>query len=688
MRYSNQRNITANRPVVTITSTVYDRRALDLNSDVPLINSLNHLTYLTSNSAKVRETVANDGALERLVSILHECHLNLRDCIQFGTKEAHLHLNTSLTNAERIRQQKQLALCAWKWTLSFQCLVLTGTRGTEDIRSKVVSSGIIPVLATVLDNYLIYYANYDHIKGEYLKFGFKSLANTERYFLLSQSNNESFEEYIEYLVGKDLLDLSTDGDFTIDSLLDPTCTKPTDFGEIWDKYLLTKKLLDGEMTFDDMDMIDLNKCSSKNENIMEDGDINNTADTDGCPIEVDSNVNDESDEENCFWEDIEQRPAITAPRSVFLGRIIPKQDDLIWSLQLLAFISKYTYLKPQLQNVEIVESLSFRAIVNRVQKRLSEIEKNMTSNKRNRTNDIIDADDHDSIGTHSINQETFISPNDIMTSSSSSSSISKTRKNESHYESETKKQDNCGNLKNDEIICELKQLVGKCDIIKKVEKTMIWGNNSFNGHNNNIIKSHFNCKDRNAKELNLTTNFKKNWSYDKMSKQLDEETWSFVKNKKLLNIFPLVEKFTVTPENSHDVIYWSSVVMRNSCRKNAPNGVRQCANFACGKWESFPREFAKCRRCKRTKYCSRKCQLNAWSYHRFWCHEVTCSSKTTSASTETSTRALSPNSTAAINNGLETTANQRSESIGDDNDNTNNTRDDDQSLSAMNGDST
>ena len=120
MRSSTQRSISSNRPVVTITSTVYDRRALDINSDIPLINSLNHLTYLTSNSAKVRETVANDGALDRLVSILHDCHLSLMDCLQFGIKDNDLHLDVTLPNAERIRQQKKLALCSWKWTLAFQ----------------------------------------------------------------------------------------------------------------------------------------------------------------------------------------------------------------------------------------------------------------------------------------------------------------------------------------------------------------------------------------------------------------------------------------------------------------------------------------------------------------------------------------------------------------------------------------
>ncbi|KAK3078299.1 hypothetical protein LTS18_007935, partial [Coniosporium uncinatum] len=86
-----------------------------------------------------------------------------------------------------------------------------------------------------------------------------------------------------------------------------------------------------------------------------------------------------------------------------------------------------------------------------------------------------------------------------------------------------------------------------------------------------------------------------------------------------LNIFPLVEKFTVR-HHSQDMQYWAGVVMRNLCRKDdARGGIRQCAYYACGKWEEWTRQFAKCRRCRRTKYCSKECQKSAWVWHRHWC---------------------------------------------------------------------
>jgi len=96
------------------------------------------------------------------------------------------------------------------------------------------------------------------------------------------------------------------------------------------------------------------------------------------------------------------------------------------------------------------------------------------------------------------------------------------------------------------------------------------------------------------------------------------------------NIFSLVERFTFRPSPSdpmlfripQEIQYWAGVIMRNACRKDeAQGGIRQCANMSCGRWESFPREFAKCRRCRKAKYCSKECQSRAWSEgHRFWCN--------------------------------------------------------------------
>ncbi|WVN86315.1 uncharacterized protein L203_101478 [Cryptococcus depauperatus CBS 7841] len=95
------------------------------------------------------------------------------------------------------------------------------------------------------------------------------------------------------------------------------------------------------------------------------------------------------------------------------------------------------------------------------------------------------------------------------------------------------------------------------------------------------------------------------------------------------DIFSLVERLTFRPSPSDplmfkipaEIQYWAGVIMRNACRKDdARGGIRQCANMSCGRWEKFSREFAKCRRCRKAKYCSKECQSRAWQEgHRFWC---------------------------------------------------------------------
>ncbi|KAI8377302.1 hypothetical protein BD560DRAFT_390711 [Blakeslea trispora] len=112
-----------NRAAVSINSSLYDRRALDCTATLPLVNSLTHLAYLTSTSPRIREILCLDGGLERLVRIL---------------------LQTS---------NKTNRLTLWKYTLAFQTIVNVGVRGTEQIRTKVVNAGVIPLVLTILGNF-------------------------------------------------------------------------------------------------------------------------------------------------------------------------------------------------------------------------------------------------------------------------------------------------------------------------------------------------------------------------------------------------------------------------------------------------------------------------------------------------------------------------------------------------------
>lgn len=112
-----------NRAAVVISSALYDRRALDCTATLPLVNSLTHLAYMTSTSPRIREILAADGGLERLVKILATCQNTDRHSL-------------------------------WKWSLAFQCMVNVGVRGTEAIRSRVVETGAVHVVLAILENFL------------------------------------------------------------------------------------------------------------------------------------------------------------------------------------------------------------------------------------------------------------------------------------------------------------------------------------------------------------------------------------------------------------------------------------------------------------------------------------------------------------------------------------------------------
>ncbi|KAG9890036.1 hypothetical protein KCU98_g18443, partial [Aureobasidium melanogenum] len=123
MREANFSIPSANKASVGITPALYDRRALDCTSTLPLINSLNNLTYLTTSSARIRDILTVDGGVERLVCILKE-------------------------------GRSKDAMESWKWNLAFQCVFNIGVRGSEAVRTRVVEADMVPVVATLLDNYI------------------------------------------------------------------------------------------------------------------------------------------------------------------------------------------------------------------------------------------------------------------------------------------------------------------------------------------------------------------------------------------------------------------------------------------------------------------------------------------------------------------------------------------------------
>ncbi|TFK61709.1 hypothetical protein BDN72DRAFT_965010, partial [Pluteus cervinus] len=155
MRESNFAFPAQNKACVCITSQLYDRRALDTTSPLPLFNSLTHLTYLTSTSPRIREIMTMDGGLERLVRILHDFCL----CPPPPENPTLLYGLTP-PNARPPKPAPQLnphsydKHAAYRFSLAFQCVVNIGVRGSEEIRRRVVQAGTLDVVGCILEAWL------------------------------------------------------------------------------------------------------------------------------------------------------------------------------------------------------------------------------------------------------------------------------------------------------------------------------------------------------------------------------------------------------------------------------------------------------------------------------------------------------------------------------------------------------
>lgn len=243
------------------------------------------------------------------------------------------------------------------------------------------------------------------------------------------------------------------------------------------------------------------------------------------------------------------------PRSFLNGKLMPRDEDVVWCLEVLAFLSKYAYLRDQLQQTHLVPNLSTRG-----------------------------ADDG------------LLNP-------------------------ESEHSDSC-----------LRSREASAEPMDMDEEPC----------SGSSCHDHTSASDAKPDD---------HWDYENYDFESTQDIDDEFKGQ-LQNIFPLVEQFT-TRQFTVEMKYWAGAIMRNSCRKDeSKGGVRQCANFECGSWESFPRQFAKCRRCKRTKYCSKGCQLKAWNFHRHWCVPTSQSgsrSVTSTSSTNSQSFSAAPATPAAGN---------------------------------------
>lgn len=620
MKAPNGKSVLGNRATVSISASVYDRRGLDTTCDRSLVNSLNHLTFLTSSSVKVRDAMVMDGAIERLVGILYECR--------------------------NPKSKESEALCAWKWVLSLQCLVLAGTRGSEKMRAKLVHAGIVPVLATILDNHFLERKHV--INASNSTSGSTSstattttttdqapVSNTDtllQHIQPTQHRNQAppppppqqqqEDEAFDFSVHSMLLQRSQNTIVEMEELLkrdanaaglenEDHSAPPKEQKTLDDesKRLLRKveyvRFLEQLLTVDDpMNLEPMMSSSFKNFSNDEffGKELNSK-------LEI-SNILRGDDGSSKSGYDFNE--SFNVPRGFENGLIVPTSDDVIWCLQLLAFISKYTYLRHLLANTYVITGLSCRSQNSPPPLEMDGLEIDEFMSDQGDDDDDVEADE--------------VAVNAALDNSSVASCL-------------LNGHDLIQNIDN----VNLKRLVN-LQSVSPDGHLLVNDLMSYLKAENNIEKSIYEVKiDLNYSRIKHETfgkfrllnrkiyqekkrDYQKKWNYDESWDEIEKFMGeSDVIDKDIqpyltLNIFPLVERFTVKDWFSDDICYWAAVVVRNANRKDETmGGRRQCANFSCGKWEDHPKQFSKCRRCKRAKYCSKECQTKAWVFHKHWC---------------------------------------------------------------------
>ncbi|KAL2357505.1 hypothetical protein BJ546DRAFT_836264 [Cryomyces antarcticus] len=648
----------ANKASVGITTALYDRRALDCTSTLPLINSLNNLAYLTTSSARIRDILTVDGGVERLVGILKE-----------GRRSGEM-------------------LETWKWNLAFQCVVNVGVRGSEGVRTRVVEADVVPVIATILDNYI--------------------------------QVVEKCRERAEVEVRRISQRLGTSGSSRGNSHRSerrrqpppPPIEIPSTFQE--------QSVAENARTDPTPVPLPLGASARSSSYIGSFGRVSHTGIRNGTA--------DQRPESSSVFA---LRHGTTSPRNELSTDV----DEVDLGLRPVREIDRLLSTLPTLQRELDGSSQPDTPITpNAPLLRPSHSRTASATNTRNRT--------RPSTRHHLSMSGSGESDNDNDTQAEESEMVSdgsaETVTNRVPHEADTgvavqiqQTVDEDGDIDMEDIMANnrsegiVADINGEgSEIINITHRNAIDGSivnpaamttttpvaigfpptqfqlpqvnvvnatpqpgapqNPANWYTNPNTAPRLSRgvvtgiaampRDEDvlmslqllayvSKYCNLRHYFQKSHlvprlkigqdialldepnpanlaklkpiSQEELDKEWDEE-FLVSPGKPAYNIFPLIEKFTARPSrhsaatfgsagssSNESMAYWAAIILRNLCRNNGRiQGVRQCAHWRCNRWESYPREFAKCRRCRRTKYCSKSCQKEAWGGHRFWCAPV------------------------------------------------------------------
>ncbi|KAL2179166.1 uncharacterized protein P884DRAFT_196274 [Thermothelomyces heterothallicus CBS 202.75] len=618
MREANFSIPNVNKASVGITTALYDRRALDCTSTLPLINSLNHLAYLTTSSARIRDILTVDGGIERLVCILKEG-----------------------------RSKDMMDM--WKWNLAFQCVVNIGVRGTEAVRTRVVEADMVPVIATILDNYIKVIEKVRE-KAEEAKqrsdphrhrIGGSSRVHKSSSFSSRSGTLDVDQRTFRRQAPPPSIDVSAAlaGPSTAAasrSAADPTPTAP--------QFQVTPPADRTPLTAHRHHHHHHHAVTSPGPQTAPLAPVVPSMDAaDGLA-----------------------RPIRDTDR---LGSMLPFSRSAAVSSQP---ASPTTPLPPPQLRSPTVRPTSMLTAAARPPRRPSIRHQHSTGAETDDMNaESIASDespDAEMSGTNDLQSD--VNVQDVAVEDGDSIMASGTLDLTTPTASETQDAgtfnithqgpvDGSANTNNTRtpvpamglspnrpaLVAPPQPAMPNASVPRYLLDRQFSPNpqvlaampreedvlmslqllayvSKYCNLRKYFQKSHLVPRLKIGKEIRLLDGGDPAAIEAELQQQEEELEEEYCLPNDL-NIFPLVEKFTVR-YHSTDMQYWAGVVMRNLCRKDdTRGGIRQCAYYQCGKWEEFTRQFAKCRRCRRTKYCSKECQKSAWAFHRHWCIAAT-----------------------------------------------------------------
>jgi hypothetical protein len=606
----------ANKASVGITTALYDRRALDCTSTLPLINSLNHLAYLTTSSARIRDILTVDGGIERLICILKEG-----------------------------RSKDMMDM--WKWNLAFQCIFNIGVRGSENVRTRVVEADMVPVIATILDNYIKVVdkckARAEAEMHRSARLGTSSRHHSSRSGELASGSGHRSERssrraipppieipqaFAQAQVESQMTDAVPTPAFSLSSPPERTTFnrgRPPHhhhhrshegraqlFGAVGNAgrglgQPLVTALPSMDATADPFALRpvrDADRLPSMLPALQ--GEITSQPESPTTP----SAPQARQTSPRTGPVRSRRRPSIRHQLSVSgESDLEAQQDEIVADNATVAGPVNEPIVGIQNNEINMADIVDNAEMLDAGTTPLPIAAPSEGTDENNETFNIT----HRPALDGSLINPTNTPPNNPITGFSPMQpaiNVVNTNPPPAWYPRYPQDRNATAGVlaampRDEDVLMSLQLLA----YVSKYCNLRTY-----------FQKSHLVPKLKIGTDLQI---FDGEASVAEVKKDEEEEELEEYELPDDFNIFPLVEQFTVRHHTS-DMQYWASVVMRNLCRKDdSRGGIRQCAYYRCGRWEEYTRQFAKCRRCRRTKYCSKECQKSAWVFHRHWCVAAT-----------------------------------------------------------------